>query len=898
VTGAVLASLIPVAAHAAPGDPVTTFGDDGLAVLAEGRPPTYDLGADAVRLADGSLVMVGSAFSGQVGDIVVTKVGEDREPVDSFGTDGQLRVTRSDRTLIAMGIARHGTGFVVVGLAVGLTTSREDIVVVKVTANGRLDTSFDGDGIRFLDPGSEVDYRTVAVDATGRIALGGFTDEAAQVVVLTATGSLDTSFSTDGLLPLPSIQPDSGLLPIAFQGDGKLVVAGATPSGLNVSDTWVGRFTTTGAADVTFDVDGVRVADIGVVEDQPRSIAVSGDHIYVASRAGTNIGLLALTMAGAPDPGFSGDGQVVVPTGGTASSPVDIAIVPTGALHVASLVVFPGGDRGWELTETSSAGVWNAAFVTAGRFTRVLDGEGGPVAVSTDGATTTLVGDDVGDMAIIDVAVDDVVDAPGTNVVHRVNLGLTASFVDLEDSVVVAEGRVVSFGTVRTGVADDDQVAVLLGLRSDGSRNRSYGTKGRVRLAHTGGAAAGLAVAHGRDGGVVALVGTRGPTNSGYVVHARTATGARDAGFGDNGRRTLPITNDIEMTTSGELTRDGRGRIVLAVAKGAAGAWGTTIVRLTPAGALDTSFGTGGVVEVPSIAPVNPQHVEVLRNGRIVVVDSARVIRLTRTGTLDTSFDTDGVLAPVPGLVARIGGADVQPDGRIVVASPGSDTMTLVRLTSRGAPDPTFGSGTAVTVATGELFAGGVYDLMVQRDGRIAVLVFGSDSSSDSAPVVWRFRYDGSRDESFGTAGWEAIDTPGLEALGRGLAVSSDGDLLVTGSFYDPVPFGMVARLDGGRGARCGGRAATVHLLTGERPTRGDDVIVGTRGPDTVAGARGDDVICGLGGDDVLRGERGDDRLLGGPGADRLLGGPGRDVCIGGSGTDTASSCARQRQVP
>lgn len=901
VTGAVIA-LAPLTAHAAPGDPVPTFGDDGLAVVAEGRPPTYDLGADAVRMDDGSIVLVGTAFAGQEGDIVVAKVGSDRDLVESFGSGGRLQISRPDRTLVATGVARHGTGVVVVGLALGIASSEESVVVIKVTANGDLDTSFDGDGIRFLTPGSEVDYRTIAVSPTGRIALGGFTDDAAQVIVLTATGSLDTSFSADGLLPLPSVQPGSDVLPLVFQADGKLVVAGATPSGLNVSNTWVGRFTSTGSVDVIFDLDGVRVVDVGAVEDRPRAVAISGGRVYVATRSGTDIGLLALVAegltAGSPDSTFSGDGQLVVPSGGTASEPVDIAITPAGALHVASRVAIAGGDRGWEITETSAAGVWNAGFLTTGRFTRVLDGEGGPAAVATDGSTTTLVGDDAGDMAIVDVALDDVVVAAGTSVVHRVNLARMPSFVDLQDSVVSPDGRVVSLGTVRTGVADDDSDAVLVGLRADGSRDRAYGTRGSVRLGHPGGGANGIDVTEGPAGGVLALVGTRGPTNSGFVVHARTSTGRRDAGFGVDGRRALPVVNDIEATTAGAITRDRQGRIVIAVAKGAGGVWGTTIVRLTAAGALDTTFGSGGTVDVPSAAQVTPVHVEVLRNGRVVVVDTNRIIRLGGTGTLDTSFDVDGVLTPIPGLGARVGGADVQPDGRIVLASPGADTVTVARLTSNGAPDPTFAAGSAAVIATGELFAGGVYDLAVQRDGRILFLVFGSDGSVGSAPVVWRLGDDGSRDASFGTAGWRAIDAPGVESVGRGLALASDGDAVVTGSFYDPSAFGMVARLDGGPRARCAGRVATVYLLTGERPTRGDDVIIGTPAADSVTAGRGDDVVCGRGGVDVLRGGPGADRLLGGPGADRLVGGGGRDVCVGGPGTDSARGCERVRQVP
>lgn len=904
VTGAVLTAVAPLSTGAAPGDPVATFGDDGLAVVAEGRPPTFDIAGDVVRMDDGSLIVVGSAFSSQAGDLVVARVDAGRTPVPTFGTSGRLRVSRPGITLLATGIARHGTGVVVVGTAIDRTSLDEDVVVVKVTANGRLDTSFDGDGVRFIDVVDKAFFRSIAVDASsGRIALGGFDGASPQVRMLTATGSVDSSFSGDGVLPLTSVMAESSTVPLAFQSDGRLVVAGSTASVANVSDTWVARYTTAGVLDVTFDADGVRVVDLAGADDRPRALVVSGARVYVASRVGTAVGLLALHAAGpspqgSPVAAFSGDGQVVLPTSGSASEPVDLTVVPvTGALQVASEVQ-NGFTRGWELTETSSAGVWNPTFATTGIFSRFLPSNSSPTAVVTDGATTTLVGTDDGDLAILDVAVDDVVSTPGSSTLHSLNLGRMSSFTELQSSTLLTDGRVISAGSVRNGVGDTGRDALVAALLPTGVIDSAFGDDGVVTFSHPGGSAMGVDVAARRGGGIAVLIGTRGPSTSGFVVHGRTADGRRDATFGDAGRRVLPLANDLEMATAGVMTVDAEGRIVVALTKGSGGAWGTTIVRLTRRGALDTTFGTGGVVDVPSTTIVYPVHVEVQPNGRVVVVDSARIVRLRSTGALDTSLDTDGVLSPVPGVTSTIAGADVQADGRVVVAASGSDSLTVVRLRPSGAPDPTLGGGSAVTVATGELFAGGVYDLVVQRDGRLAVLVLGSDASSRTAPVVWRLRYDGTRDPSFGTAGWSAIDAPGSEPVGRDLLLMPQGDMLVSGTFYDPAPHGMVARIDGGRGATCAGRSATVHLLTGERPTDGGDVVVGTPGADTVAAGRGLDIVCGLGGDDVLRGDAGPDRLLGGPGADTLVGGDGRDLCVGGPGTDSARTCERVRQVP
>lgn len=84
----------------------------------------------------------------------------------------------------------------------------------------------------------------------------------------------------------------------------------------------------------------------------------------------------------------------------------------------------------------------------------------------------------------------------------------------------------------------------------------------------------------------------------------------------------------------------------------------------------------------------------------------------------------------------------------------------------------------------------------------------------------------------------------------------------------------------------CEGEFATVRLDSGQRPTSGRDVIVGTSGNDVIKGLGGNDVICGMGGNDVLIGGKGDDELFGGAGNDKLVGGRGYDLLSGGPGND------------
>jgi hypothetical protein len=87
----------------------------------------------------------------------------------------------------------------------------------------------------------------------------------------------------------------------------------------------------------------------------------------------------------------------------------------------------------------------------------------------------------------------------------------------------------------------------------------------------------------------------------------------------------------------------------------------------------------------------------------------------------------------------------------------------------------------------------------------------------------------------------------------------------------------------------CAGRAATVVLADGDRPTARTDVIVGTARRDVILALGGDDLVCGGGGPD---------RLDGGPGADVLRGGPGRDDCHGRRGRDQRFGCETATGFP
>ena len=78
----------------------------------------------------------------------------------------------------------------------------------------------------------------------------------------------------------------------------------------------------------------------------------------------------------------------------------------------------------------------------------------------------------------------------------------------------------------------------------------------------------------------------------------------------------------------------------------------------------------------------------------------------------------------------------------------------------------------------------------------------------------------------------------------------------------------------------------TIAPVARQRPTAGDDWLVGTPRKDNLSGHAGNDHLEGLAGNDKLAGGEGADQLFGGAGADRLYGERGADTLDGGTGND------------
>jgi uncharacterized delta-60 repeat protein len=209
----------------------------------------------------------------------------------------------------------------------------------------------------------------------------------------------------------------------------------------------------------------------------------------------------------------------------------------------------------------------------------------------------------------------------------------------------------------------------------------------------------------------------------------------------------------------------------------------------TSAGQLDTSFGQGGklVIDVGT-ASNNPRNVTIQTDGKILGTGYSNInnvvqpslIRLTAAGQLDTSFGTNGVATHqvLPG-VAESYSVQLQGSNYILAGyGRGADTaekvdMIIYRFDSTGKWDQTFGTAgvTRIDIAKEDDRSRTV---LVLPDERILGVGSGKKDAVNVDAMVALFDKNGAPVTDFGTNGQIISDLGGPADAWFGVTLSND----------------------------------------------------------------------------------------------------------------------------
>jgi uncharacterized delta-60 repeat protein len=277
---------------------------------------------------------------------------------------------------------------------------------------------------------------------------------------------------------------------------------------------------------------------------------------------------------------------------------------------------------------------------------------------------------------------------------------------------------------------------------------------------------------------------------------ARAHPGDLDSTFGSGGRVTVSVSHTSAIFNP-HFSLQADGKILVGALTGGSGAQ----ARLTADGALDSSFGTGGIVTSTSFIPSGYSSCafngillpggdglvllgEALQNGTSNL--DLAVAMVLPSGAHSGSFGNSGVnVADAGSVFDTLFAGALQPDGRIVVVGTvgnGSSIRFLVaRYMTNGFPDTNFGTSGHVIIAPGGSTNATAYAVAVQPDGKILVGGYASLGGIQKW-VVLRYTAAGVLDTSFGSSGIATIPIGSAAANLWALAVQPDGRILAAGS--------------------------------------------------------------------------------------------------------------------
>lgn len=399
-----------------------------------------------------------------------------------------------------------------------------------------------------------------------------------------------------------------------------------------------------GSLDTTFGAGGVSVTPMSAGDDYLNAVAVQADGKIVAvgtapGAAGNEFAVARFTRDGALDPTFGTGGKVLIDFAGKSDVARAVAVQADGRMVVAGGTTDAADRERFGLVRLTAAGALDSTFGTAGRVTTAFSGSAGDRANAL---------------------------------------------------VLQPDGKIVAGGSASFGSASSGVDFALARYDAAGTLDAGFGTGGTVTTSMSTSGASDTISALTLQGQAIVAVGGTGD----FKVARYTAAGALDGSFGSGGRVTGVF--GVTIGSANAVTTDAQGRVVVA----GTAQNDTAVIRLTAAGALDPSFGTGGKRVIALTDNWDAaEGVAVQSDGKIVLggwiyegnssAGDFAVTRLTATGQNDSGFGSGGTTLTkvAPGSKSDLAHAvALQPDDRIpatriVLAGERSDSNSDVALT-------------------------------------------------------------------------------------------------------------------------------------------------------------------------------------------------------------------------
>lgn len=739
--------LQTLVALAAAGDLDTSFAGTGMLRVGFGHSP--DNGRAVALTADGKILMAGNSDSQTA---ILARFDTNNVLDTSFGDNGHVEIRLPNfGTIVTMALQPDGK-IVLGGNVFAGTAGNYDYLILRCNADGTLDTSFGGgDGIVTTEfEGYQDECNSITIQPDGKIVAAGKETVPGQVVtsshlIMTRynpDGSLDTGFGSSGrVIQTLASGYNTWANAVIQEGDGNLLVAGFA------NQFAVFRYTTNGALDGNFGSGGIvtcpgyqaqaiTIQSGGIIVGDPAMIVAAGIH-----NVQDQVVLARMNFSGVLDTNLNGTGSVTIPS---LSSSQIAGVAAFNPFRSPKKILISGYLLG---------GAGHDFFTAKFNYNGTLDSTFGAGGI----AKTDLGGDDYAYGMVIQ---------PGT--------------------------KILLAGTSSTDFYNPD-FALARYNYTDGSLDTTFNGTG-ILIQNLGNRAA---EAHGAaiqaDGKIIVAGSCDLGFDSAVAICRLNPSGDLDTSFGDAGK--VISTIGAEHSEADAIALQPDGKIVIAgSAYDDADLQSVMVARFLPTGILDPSFGTNGFVITPlGTNSSSASAIALQPDGKIVVGGQARpgsdldfaVLRYTTNGVLDTTWNGTGeVLTGVGPSDDTLNSLKIQSDGKIIAAGgsyfPPVDKFTMVRYTTTGTLDSSFGSfgRVATEFGSGTLdFASG---MALQSDGKMVLVgVDASPALSDEDVAVARYTTSGGLDTTFDGDGKTTTPIGLAYDWGYAAAIQSDNKILV-----------------------------------------------------------------------------------------------------------------------
>ncbi len=898
----------------------TTFGFSGI-TYANFVASNFsrDQGSGIAVQADGKILISGSAYGGFRQYTGVARFMADGTLDNSFGIEGRVRVSVGNdvtggqvipladggilvsnyRSVLALdsngnlnpdfgtggiawangtvgGMARQSDGAILLAGAF-----QRGFAVKRLLADGTPDDSFSKDSVALLVMGLSLDVANhSALQSDGKIIVAGSNSQGFAIARYLPNGTLDSSFSGDGLLELNFGDEfyDSAATAIAAQSDGRIIVTGWVREENNSfisSRMVVARLNVDGSLDLSFAEDGFLLTDLPGYAQANTVLVQPNGKVVVAGSWNDRATIMRLNSNGTYDTQFSTDGIASMVTEGSTIS--SIALQPDGRILAA------GSTRPYFSNPYYSSILLLTRFNVNGSIDTTFGARGKVVDATSRQRTAddmvllpdgsfVVVGDasifrqgfETSQLAVSRYLADGSLDGLfGTQVVEFTESASYSDFVRATPrswgSAVLRQpdGKLVAVGY-------SDTRMVITRFHEDGTLDSSFAGDGRAELGLAGETLRASNVVMQADGKLIVSGTVRGGT---YTM-------------ADNDFYLVRLTASTVPEFAADVRRNAQGNIEINDAWGRDDYWrfestAEAIIVSDVSADVRARFRVTGL---PEITGDGTKQIVIPRN---LLADNKPLVINSAEGD-DQLILASGFAGPAGGLTYRAG------NGTDRISVPQSDVAVAWTMASANSGSVRPQGRIPVNFTSVEDLLGGNQTdsfRLAYRSSPLLLRVDGGDGGIDSidlrADADMRFTYQT-------TPSW-----------GQRLLVVQNGTTQTTA-------------LRGIESARLSGGASNntidASAFSGSASlfgAGGDDVLLGAQGSSilngddgndqlflhslspsgTLRGGAGDDLLVGANSADTLYGQDGNDILSGGASSDLLYGGNGDDLLIGGIGT-------------